>query len=242
MITKEEQTKLNNDKILLDSLRNDIIEVVNALSQTYKEREEQSTILEQNKSEMAVLEERKAEIFFELEEERKSIKQSKIELESFKVRSLNELNVLDKQKRSAMSELRRLNEWNFEVIEEKKGLDENIKALLLVEREKKTYILDIEVFKKKVEEVKEHHRSILVDIKLAEDESEASLYKNKKEVIRMQDIVDILQEKKDKAEYALADSIKQKYEIEVDLKIYEDRVDKKYTKAFPTKKIKLIKK
>ena len=242
MSTKEEQTKLKNDKLLLGSLRNDIIEASTCLSQHKQAVDEESILLEEKKAEIAILEERKDEIFAEIDEERKAIKQDKIDLESAKVRSEKELEVLNKQKRSAMSELRRLNEWNFEAKEEKDALEKLIKALLIIEREKKAYISDIKVYKEKTEEVKEAQQNVLIDIKLAEDESEAKVYKNTREVERLQDIVEVLQEKKEQAENLLATAIVDKERIEVDLEIYEKRVAKKYEEAFPGKKLKLTKK
>lgn len=239
MQTPEEETKVKNDIILLGSLRNDIVEASTTLTVIKKDVDEQDNVLDEKRQEIAILEQKKVDEMSELEREKAELIQSNIQLENAKKRSKEELSVIDRQKRDAMSELRRLNEWNFDAKNELDKYKDILSELLFMEKEKRNYLLD---YSKKAEEEIENYRITLIDIKLEHDNLIAILDKNTRELVKIQNELLSLNEEKENIEESMAETIREKKRIEVDLDIYSKRIAKEYKKTFPKKIIKLNKK
>lgn len=240
-MSPEEITKEKNDKILLKSLRNDIIEASTALSQIKEELRTQCAIVEEKRSEVAILNELKLSVMDSIGKEKENLKNSYKDLEKAENRSKKELEILKTQKKEAMSELRRLNDWNFTALEEKKALEVRISQLTEIEKKKKEYISDISFYEDRLLEIKEKQRIVLIDIKLSEDTSEALLDSQNKKLERMKEEVAVLEVKKTEAETLLARAIIERDRIKVDLEIYEKRIRNEYSKVFNGKEIKLKK-
>ena len=239
---KETEIKVTNDTILLRSLRNDIIEAQTRLSGIYAEAKYQEKIIERKNLDLGDLQKEKSDLFMEMKAERDSVQLSHKDLENAKIRSEKELLVLKNQKKESMSELRKLNEWNSNAREEKDGLKLVITELLELEKDKKLFVQDIKDVKELLDEKNEEYRLALVEVDLLKVDAEAFNDKNSKRVGILQEEVKVLEKKKEMSEIELADTLIYKKKVEVDLNIYQQRIQKEYEKTFPEKIMPLTKK
>lgn len=241
MSSKEQEVEIKNSKALLSSLRNDIIQASTALSKILADVKVAEKQLEDVRLQLETDKASSLSVIELCDMQRADAKRKIQDAEGAVVRSKNELATLKTQKKEAMSELKNLNEWIFTAEERKKELDTDIVSLEKTAKEKEGYISDIADFKALSHTAKEEHRLVLVETKLANDESEALAEKSRAEVQKNKKELAEIEAKKKVALEELRKTQRHDKKVREELQIYIERVEKAHTQAFPQRTMKLSK-
>ena len=232
-------TEVKNQKILLATIRRDIIEASTALTSLYADKTAIDSEILESKQELIKNQVASDSIFAAIEGEKESLRKTERDSVNGVERAKKEMKVLGTQKKESMKELRRANEWVYTAQEEAKKLNTSIASLVKEEALKKAYIADTEVFKDMRDEAEEAYKEILLDAKLITDETEAKRHNCEQEVSKAEEKLGKLKEDTKLAKQELNTFVREKNKKEKDLGIYINRVEVAYKKQFPNKAFKL---
>lgn len=232
-------TEVKNQKILLASLRREIIEASTGLTSIYSEKKTVEKEVEDSKQELILNQVASDSIFAAIQGEQEALRQTERDSVNSVRRAEKEVDILKIQKKESMKELKRQNEWVYTAQEEVKILNTSIASLTEKEALKTEYIDDIEVLKIKREEAEEAYKEILLDAKLVSDETEAKQVHCKQNVDKAEKMLKELKSEAKLEKQKLDSTVKERNKVESDLEIYINRIRIAHEKQFPDKGFKI---
>lgn len=239
MYEAKDEIVIKDKKALLASLREDIIQASTALTKIHAEKKQTHEDLARVKNEQVLIEDTCRIALAEVQREKEYAKNLIQDAQVHVTRMHQEIAVLNTQKKESMSELRKLNEWVFTAEEAKNTLIKELADLEKQAKAKESYIADLSHFKALKEEAEKEYRVVLVETRLAIDESEALKEKSDTQVSENKKILTKIESDLNVAKEELRKTQIHDNRVREELKIYVERVEKAHSAAFPKRTMKL---